>query len=650
MEIDTEELEHRIEAALRKNAIHRGKDAFPLCPVSPLMLQLGFAPDPILITLRHLENITSKPDPYHPERHGVPVSIVAQVPNILADPALVISAGQGAFNFISDRHFGPNGQPLSLVIHPHSKGVIRNSYVEASFLLSLYPCDRMAGIIDKLRPESIKYAQTYRARRLLARLQIPFAHLAPVLSGSGFISRKIFAFERKAYPLNEVKILPGDTVYLRASVENLSTLRLVVTEADPWGNLKALPIEPAPKGPSDAIFIPEQSAFTAHKLKPFAVALNTEVEMSAAWPVLKQPFHLAEAELQELLQKKEAYQKVNEVARIQADKPIGPPPDLDEELARLYNNFTEDPSLLTEYLSFSSRFYRFSQRNQALIYCQNSGATFVASPAKWMEMGYRVRPEQARRGLQIFRPVQETFFERGERFLKLNQATPEERYQIAAGQIKTQQRTFFSLYSVYDISQTTCPVEEYPRVYGKGHSSAAHAALYDATKRVAELEGIKVAREDLASISMGGYFSPSENMIHINRLEQDSHAAIVLLHEYSHALLHNTSSPTLSTAVKEFEAQGTAVMLLQHYGFSVEAQDQKYLVDYLTKAIHETPDFKIEPSLSRMSKQFTHARERISQQLELAGSLEHSPQKGFQKEQELQMQASEIRENFLREL
>lgn len=649
MEMDNQELAHQIEAALLKDTL-QGGDAFPLCPASPLMLQLGFGPDPILITLRHLRNITSVPNPYHPERHGLPVSTVAQVPEILADPALVIPAGQGAFNFISDRHFSPEGQPLSLVIHPHGKGSIRDTCVDANFLLSLYPCNRMAQIIENLRPESVKYAQSYRARRLLARLQIPFAHLAPVLSGSGFISRKIFDFEREGYSLNELKIAPGDTVYLRASIENLNTSRLIVTEADQWGNLKALPIVPAPKEQSDAVFIPEQSAFAARKLKPFAVTLNTEVEMSAAWPVLRQPLRLTENELQELLQKKDAWQQTNEVLKIQADQPMGPAPDLDEEIAKLYNSFTKDPSLLTEYLNFSARFYQFSQRNQGLIYRQNPGATFVASPAKWTELGYKVRPEQMRRGLQIFRPVQETYFERGNCFLKLKQATPEERYQIAAGQIKTQQRTFFCLYSVYDISQTTCPVEEYPRVYGKGQASPAHAALYDAAKKVAELEGIHVAREDLASISLGGYFSPTENAIHINQLEQDSHAAVVMLHEYSHALLHNTSSPDIPTAVKEFEAQGTAVMLLKHYGFSVDAQDQKYLVNYLTKSINENPDFKIEKSLTRMSKQFAHARERLDQQLELSGGPEHLPQKGPQVEQDLQLQASEIRANFLRGL
>ena len=649
METDNQELEHRIKAALLKDTL-QGGDAFPLCPASPLMLQLGFGPDPILITLRHLRNITSVPNPYHPERHGLPVSTVAQVPNILADPALVIPAGQGAFNFISDRHFGPGGQPLSLVIQPHGKGSIRNTCVDANFLLSLYPCDRMAQLIENLRPESIKYAQTYRARRLLARLQIHFAHLASVLSGSGFISRKIFDFEREGYPLNELKITPGDMIYSRVSVEDLNTSRFLVTEVDQWGNLKALPIVAAPTEETSELFTLEPDTFVSRKYKPFAVALNTEVEMSAAWPVLRQPFHLNEAKMQELLQKKEAWQEANEISKIQADQPAGPAPDLDEEIAKLYNNFVEDPSLLNEYLIFSSRFYRFSQRNQALIYCQTPGATFVASQAKWSELGYRVRPEQMRRGLQVFRPVQETFFERGDRFLKLNQATPEERYQIAAGQIKTQQRTFFCLYSVYDISQTTCPVEEYPRVYGKGQASPAHAALYDAAKKVAELEGIHVAREDLASISLGGYFSPTENAIRINQLEQDSHAAVIMLHEYSHALLHNTSIPDIPTAVKEFEAQGTAVMLLQHYGFSVDAQDQKYLVDYLTKSINENPDFKIEKSLTRMSKQFAHARERIDQQLELSGGPEHSPQKGPQVEQDLQLQASEIRANFLRGL
>ncbi len=647
MIVDNQELESRIETALLSDTLHGG-DAFLLCPASPLMLQLGFGADPVLITLRHLRNITLPVHPNYPERHGLSIQSVAQTPEILADPALVIPANRAAIMFISDRHFGPQGQPLVLVIQPHGKGWIRNSYVDANFLLSLYPCDRINQIVENLRPESIKYAQTYRARRLLARLQIPFAHLAPVLSGSGFISRKIN--EREGYPMSEIKIVPGDTLYSRVSIEDLSTSRFIVTDVDQWGNLKALPIVAAPEGDHPGILTLKPDTLASRAFKPFAVILHTEVQMSAAWPVLRQPFRLSEPEMQELLQKKEVWQEANEVFKIQADQPTGPAPDLDEEIANLYNNFTEDPSLLWEYIDFSSRFYRFSQRNQALIYFQNPQATFVASQAKWSEMGYRVRPEHMRRGIEIYRPVQQPYFERGNYTLKLNRATPEERYQIAAGQIKTSQRTFFVLYNVYDISQTTCPVEEYPRIYNKGQESPAHAAVFDATKKVAELEGIHVTRDDLASISMGGYFSPDTNSIHINQLEQDSHAAVVMLHEYSHALLHNTSSPDLPTAVKEFEAQGTAVMLLKHYGCTIEALEQKYLVDCLTKAINENPDFKIEKSLTRMGKQFAHAKERIDQQLELSNGLGHSLQKGPQQEQDLKQLASEICENFLQGL
>ena len=46
---------------------------------------------------------------------------------------------------------------------------------------------------------------------------------------------------------------------------------------------------------------------------------------------------------------------------------------------------------LTQYLAFSSRFHRYSRRNQQLIFSQCPEATRVASYVKWKEEGYHVR-------------------------------------------------------------------------------------------------------------------------------------------------------------------------------------------------------------------------------------------------------------------
>ena len=298
---------------------------------------------------------------------------------------------------------------------------------------------------------------------------------------------------------------------------------------------------------------------------------------------------------------------------IHADQPVEPMPDFDQGIVDMYEKFREDPEMLQEYLGFSSRFYTFSQRNRMLIYLQNRYATFVASKAGWQEKGYKILPEQQRRGLQIFRPIEKEYINREGKFVPLSAATAQERYQIAANELEVVRRTTFVPYPVYDIAQTNCPVEDYPKVYDKGTASVDHDLLYKAVERVAVLEGISVTKEPLISISLDGYYDKVENSIHINNLAKDTVAASTILHEYSHALLHCTSAPELPKEVKEFEAQGMAVMLLKHYGFSVSQQDQKYLVDYLSRATM-CKDFDLGKSLTRMGQQFRHAVERIDEQ------------------------------------
>ena len=120
--------------------------------------------------------------------------------------------------------------------------------------------------------------------------------------------------------------------------------------------------------------------------------------------------------------------------------------------------------------------------------------------------------------------------------------------------------------------------------------------------------------EDVSSIALGGYYNRAKDLIVISDKENDTRKALVMLHEYSHALLHNTSAPSLPREVKEFEAQTLAVRLMQHYGFPIPHNEQEYIVSYLTVAC-QNPAFKMDESLNRLAKQFIYARDRITAQL-----------------------------------
>ena len=604
----------RIDGALNKRSRASGADALLLCPATPLMEQLGFPPSPVMITLNHLKAITKPEDPEHSNWHGVPSAMLARLPEYLTEPALVISGHHAAYLILANMQL--EGRPLVCVIDPYGKGRIRGARYQANFLLSVYPIETsvLRKKIQALHENEIIYADRALARQLLARQGIPFSHLAGKLSGQscffGKIAPRYEMIEKiQVEGASMKKVETGDVVYVSMKVPALpETTRFIVLSADEMGNIVAAPVWAAEQNPSAELVV-KSAAF-----KPKPVALDTEVAMSAAWPWLRQPVKVTLHEMQELLQKKREYAQDHEIRKIQADKPVAPMPDFDKGIQDLYDSFREDPALFEEYLSFSSRFYGYSAHNRAMIYMQNQGATFVASRTNWRKMGYDVLPQQVQRGLATLRPIKRDFFLRGGEWLPVSKATAQEQFKIAEGTLDTKTRTTFRQDAVYDISQTTCPVEDYPKVYDKGASSPEHSMLYDAVVRVATLEGIVVTKDAMNSISIGGYYNRADNTIHINALEKDTTAASVMLHEYSHALLHNGSASTLPTEIKEFEAQGTAVMLLKHYGFSVTQQDQNYLVSYMERAA-KIDGFDLQKSLDRMGKSYAHAIERINDQM-----------------------------------
>lgn len=95
-----DDLKNRIIQALQRPAQQK-EDAFLVCSATELMEQLGFEKWPLLITMKHLRNITSEPDPQHPSRHGVPVEVIAALPEDLNDPTLAFAGHHGAYAFWS---------------------------------------------------------------------------------------------------------------------------------------------------------------------------------------------------------------------------------------------------------------------------------------------------------------------------------------------------------------------------------------------------------------------------------------------------------------------------------------------------------------------------------------------------------------------
>jgi hypothetical protein len=250
--------------------------------------------------------------------------------------------------------------------------------------------------------------------------------------------------------------------------------------------------------------------------------------------------------------------------------------DIIQDAMEHYDAHPED---LADLMAFSSKFYRYSFRNQFLIKAQNPYASFVASYKSFEDMGYHV--QRGQHGYKILVPVVTTYFfdAAADQWKQLKNATKKEKEQIRAGELTTKKYLNFKLGTVFDISQTDCPLEEYPKLLGVGYPSELHSALFQGVKEYSESIGIPVQVMPLESVVLHGYYTPDKHDITVNTLLDDTAKLYVMAHELGHALLH--SDPKVRevkpSPLLEIEADAMAIMLETKLGLDVDDSQKEHL-------------------------------------------------------------------------
>ena len=252
---------------------------------------------------------------------------------------------------------------------------------------------------------------------------------------------------------------------------------------------------------------------------------------------------------------------------------------LEQRVKELAEKFRDKPEQIVELLEFSSRFYKYSQRNVMLIYSQNEGATFVESFKGMNDKGYHVKKGQ--HGMKILVPVKTTLLNDNGNWIKLSNATKEQKQAYKNGQIESRTVQRFKVGTVFDISQTDCPIEDYPKLYNMGYKNERHDQLYNAVKEYAEkVLSCTVVESDVSSISLRGFYYPLKNEIHISDKLQDTEKLSTLLHELAHAVLHKQPNIDKPIAQIEFEADALSIMLQSKLGIEVTEGGQRHLANH----------------------------------------------------------------------
>lgn len=312
---------------------------------------------------------------------------------------------------------------------------------------------------------------------------------------------------------------------------------------------------------------------------------------------------------------------------------------LTSEIKNIATTYQFNPELLTDYLAFKAQFYQYSPTNTMLIHLQNPHATFVGSYTFWKNKGYGIKKGQHH--IKISRPIETSRFPKeinGKTvWTDIKYASSEEKAKIAEGKLEIKKTTKFIPHQVFDISQTTCPVEDYPKFYNMGHPDMEQNQLYECVKQYAKECGFTVTEEDLSSISLHGYYSKTDDSIHINSLLEDSKRLETICHELAHGVLHKTT--TQPVEISEFEAECFGTMLKRKMGFPVSEESKRYINQYFTKSkLLENSKFDIDKTLNRLSKTFNH----ISKGIEATMS-----DMGFSPEREIAQNLSQAKSNAI---
>lgn len=251
---------------------------------------------------------------------------------------------------------------------------------------------------------------------------------------------------------------------------------------------------------------------------------------------------------------------------------------LENQIKALAESYKDDPKIFAEVLKFNSKFYQYSPRNNQLIFLQNPYATFTDSFMGFKKHGYNIK--RGEHGLKILVPVQVTYLHdtKAGEWIQISKASQKLKQEYTKNEIEAKTVQRYKIGTVFDISQTDCPVEDYPKLYDMGYNDPSQTGLYECLKRYSERQlNCTVKESDLKSISLRGQFFPVSNHIEINHLLKDSEKLSTLIHELGHAILHNEINSSKATSQKEFEADALAIMISSHFGIELTEGRMRHL-------------------------------------------------------------------------
>ena len=236
-----------------------------------------------------------------------------------------------------------------------------------------------------------------------------------------------------------------------------------------------------------------------------------------------------------------------------------------------------------EYLRTMSRFTRYSVNNRLLIYAQSPGARHVAGYQAW-QTKFERHVLKGAKGITIIAP---TPIKRKIEEEKLDPDTKKPMLD-ANGDIITEEKEIriplFRPVTVFDISQT-----EGKPLPVLAETLVGNVQNYDMfMEAVKQSAPVPIVIEPMQE-DIDGYFSLTEQNIHLREGMSEVQTVCAAIHEITHAKLHNADAEEQkSHKVEEIEAESVAYAVCAYYGIETDANSFGYIANYTQgKSIEE---------------------------------------------------------------
>lgn len=258
---------------------------------------------------------------------------------------------------------------------------------------------------------------------------------------------------------------------------------------------------------------------------------------------------------------------------------------LADKIQTKVNEFVMNPEIIKDYLLFKRQFREYSMNNTILIYSERPDALGVGTYKFWQKKGHPVK--RGEKGIGIYAPVLKDYIvdSAGHPVSRYEEATPEQLQKLASNEYS--KRTVpvgFTKKYVFDITQTSTPIEDYPKLIKEGYeldNKNDYQVQNIAINRLVGKSGLKLIDYDKARTgkSAQGYFIPATKEIFLQPDLTSIARFKTLVHETAHGILHGVKN-NLITGEKEFQAQMVSLVVSDTLGLPMKDGDYGYVKSY----------------------------------------------------------------------